>query len=718
MSEYQRRYDELRDPEFWRKLNPDLNVSLKERPIEKVKLAFSDEVLESVRESLRSEGYFQLNEVLDSALMDRLARGVENIYRADLPTAFAIVYDQYWEIFHQLRGLFQALLGEDFKQVPNFWCWFIERSSSSKGWGHHRDRPAVRSVDESGMPSSLTIWIPMTDADESNGCIYVLPSKFDPHFRGDLDNRSIDEYQNIRALPAKRGSVLSWSENLIHWGSRSSERAVNPRVSISFTFQRGDVNAYESPLIDCSNYPSLDHRLGLIGQNICSYADRSNASPAVLVAARRLSSLMPTIIIQNGRNLEILETDKRLSETRLWAMQEDYFASKKMLSWKSGEVPFYTTSRMSFVEGCVELFLSLLIDCQADLDFDAPFYILELGGGLGCFAQRFLSVLVERIAEFEFLERLKFVYVLSDFTQEMVEQHVDNPCLQEFFESGLLEIAAFKPETDRALKLLKSNTTIESATIKNPLFVVANYLFDTIRHDAFRVIPGSIQEARYTLFREGNPVIFENPAKIKEIKLSERFFDLGEPRYGEPAIDSILEFYRDNLDEASVIFPIGALRSIKNLIELSNNKLALLSNDKGFTSIHSRQILGLWAQEFACHGSFSFDVNFDAIARYFQNVGGLALTEAGDHNSLSTLFGTTIKNKLPLTEHFFKHNLQLGDAFNSSYNLEGFIGDFNIAQYPGSGLRVFMSIVQTYRYDPRMLLVAYEKTCEAIEGRG
>ena len=46
------------------------------------------------------------------------------------------------------------------------------------GWGVHRDK-GPRSLFKNGKPKSLTIWIPLTDANTENSCMYVLPANRD-----------------------------------------------------------------------------------------------------------------------------------------------------------------------------------------------------------------------------------------------------------------------------------------------------------------------------------------------------------------------------------------------------------------------------------------------------------------------------------------------------------------------------------------------------------
>jgi hypothetical protein len=709
--------DQASDPEYWKQLNPKLNISQRSNNVALENLQLEQGLILQAKERLRTEGYFSLDDLFDKVLMDELAAGVKKVWETGWPTPFVVVYDEYWKLFRALAPLFNAILGSGYKQVPNFWCWYIDNKDSSKGWGLHRDRPSVNTVREDGQVSSLTVWIPLTDATVLNGCIYLLPAHLDPNFPHRLESFDLPDLASLRALPASRGSVLAWSEAILHMGSRSSDRASNPRVSISYTFQRGDLGPYESPLFDPMMLPSFEERLGLISQNVVKYNNQGKFSRDILAVSSKLSVLIPPILVEDGFRHDILESDKPLSKTLLWRLQQEYFTRENLAAWQT--VPFYVTSRMPFAERYAEMFLAYLLDHQDVLKPEHELYIIELGGGTGCFAYRFLNELIEKIEGFEALKRLKFRYVLTDFTPAIVDKWLDNKKLRQHRQAGILDFAVFRPEEDNKLQLLNSGKELTGKDLKNPLTVIANYVFDSIPHDAFRVDGGEIAEARFTLFRSGRERSLDVPVSIDQLTMTERYFNIEKKHYGDPTLDAILDYYRTNLEEASVIFPIGAMRVIANLINLSNRELVLFASDKGFKGLESRQIQGLWPQRFSVHGSFSFDVNFDAIGRYFEHHGGRSLTEAGAHSELCTSINILSRNKksdLDHLRHYFRSNLVKTHLVNSLFDIEELICK---ALYPEqlerSWLTIFVSIVRAYNFEPVVFTIAFHRMSDRLE---
>ena len=538
--------------------------------------------------------------------------------------------------------------------------------------------------------------------------MYVVPSNRDPNYPpGDLDKRDIHELQNVKALPANAGDVLAWTEALLHWGSRSSNKAENARISISFAYQRADKNPYEMPLFEPSRYQRFDERLGLIGQNVCNYQNQGKTTPEILFACRRISGLIPPIIIQDSDKREILEVDARLSESKLWNLQRQYFESERRQAWRGEK--FYATNRMIFVETYVEMVTAALLDCSLLLDYDSPQYIFELGGGSGCFAYRFLNDLADNIEDFEFMKKMNFKYVLTDFSKSIVEEWRADKNLTALVEKGLLDFAVFDPQNDKTIELLISKQKIAASDIKNPLIVIANHVFDNIEQDAFRIINGILQESKITLYRDEKDGSLNNDATIREVKIAERFADATFPYYQEPVYDSLLEEYSQNLEEATFTIPTGAFSCIENLSEFSNEKLILLTADKGYVRINGPEVVGIRPLEFDRDGSLYFNLNFDAIQKYFRSGGGISLAERSDYCGLRVAFNSNIQSHFQGIKHLFNHQLEKKGFLDSQYQVADRIHKGLSIDIPEhSRVQLFLSVVRAYNYDPVIFTNAHQ----------
>ncbi len=261
------------DIDFWRELNPDFAVTDSEINPSHAPCELSASALESSIKEIREQGYFSLDRVLDQGEIDRMAGLVKRLVEMDWPAPFAAVYDDFWKIIQRCSRIAENILGPGYKVMPNFWVFHVPAHRSGSGWVPHRDRHWNETLKADRTPLTLRLWIPLTDATTSNGCIFVLPGNLDPDYPNNLSSDKVQNIQNARCLPAAAGSVLGWNEAILHWDSNSSEDNASPRISLAFTLQ-ADVVAFESPLMEPLVLPSFSQRLGLIGQMIKRFESR------------------------------------------------------------------------------------------------------------------------------------------------------------------------------------------------------------------------------------------------------------------------------------------------------------------------------------------------------------------------------------------------------------------------------------------------------------
>ena len=282
--------NQLLNNKFWEKINPGLHIDDKDFLNKHKPLHFSKEALDCINKDLLEEGYFQLKpidwELPFSAMLDALTKFVDMGW----PPVLAYVYDEFFLVPFKLSKVLSNILGQDFKQLPDFWAWYIDPLLSQSGWSPHRDK-GMDSLMSNGSPMSLTLWIPFTDVIPLNGCIYIVPKNLDPYFANPTGGNYQFEYQNIRALPASAGSILGWNQAVLHWGSRSSKKAQVPRVSIGLEFQRGDIEPFNKPLFSVDPPVELKTRLILIGKQILQYKHLYKLSDDVAALAEEMKNL-------------------------------------------------------------------------------------------------------------------------------------------------------------------------------------------------------------------------------------------------------------------------------------------------------------------------------------------------------------------------------------------------------------------------------------------
>lgn len=346
----------------------------------------------------------------------------------------------------------------------------------------------------------------------------------------------------------------------------------------------------------------------------------------------------------------VIEQHKRFSQSALWRLQREYFDKEGINAWVN-QVPFYITSN-PFIANCyAQLVISFIRDWIKKHP-DAKqhtFYMMELGTGSGRFSYYVIKTLDEIMKALE-MEDVSICYVMSDFTKHNIKYWETHPTLKPYVERGLIDFAMYDMESDRPITVIRKNVRLSPETLVNPLILFANYIFDTVSHDSFAVHEGKLYELLLSLSTEEQNMKDNSPVDMEKISIDYHVKEIRSGYYGDPNLDPILEEYKKSLKETSFLFPIGSFHAIKHLRKLSNDKLLIISTDKGYSTPEQLDHLGHPSISF--HGSFSMMVNFHAIAEYFKNIGGDAFLQTSRKGIKTSVFASGFKlNELPETKH-------------------------------------------------------------------
>jgi len=112
-----------------------------------------------------------------------------------------------------------------------------------------------------------------------------------------------------------------------------------------------------------------------------------------------------------------------------------------------------------------------------------------------------------------------------------------------------------------------------------------------------------------------------SPINMEEVSVDHNKNEIEKAYYKDACLDAILEEYKTHLTDTNFLFPIGSMRAIKHLGTLSNNKLLIISTDKGYNTLESLDHLHYPSISF--HGSFSLMVNFHALSLFFKKRGAM-----------------------------------------------------------------------------------------------
>ena len=275
--------EQFSSPDYWSGLAPGLHIG--DQNVVARSFFATPEMVADFKGRLREEGYFQSRNDwwLDLPLM---VRTVRNFAAADISPVFCFLFDEFWAPFHALEPLYRAFLG-DYAMQPDFWVWNVDPAKGESGWLPHRDKGSVTLFPD-GSPKSLTTWIALSPATPLNSCMYIVPANFDPDYATPREFDLQFSPPAARALPAEPGDFFMWNQAVLHWGSRSSARAAESRVSMAFEFQRADVAPFNMPLIEPGRHLSFSHRLWLISKQLLQYQHMYRLDPELEAFASAL----------------------------------------------------------------------------------------------------------------------------------------------------------------------------------------------------------------------------------------------------------------------------------------------------------------------------------------------------------------------------------------------------------------------------------------------
>lgn len=328
-----------------------------------------------------------------------------------------------------------------------------------------------------------------------------------------------------------------------------------------------------------------------------------------------------------------IQDHTRFSASHLWRLMSEYYASNGVSAWTSYSVPFFITCN-NYIGHKYALMIQEYMKNR-----DGPVWVVELGAGSGKLGFHILRALDD-------LNALTNVnYVMTDFAEKNIEFWMKHTAFSTFIERGVLDFAKFDIYNDSEFKTTKG--TIPSDA--NVIFV-ANYIFDTLSADAFKIEGGKLKEARVSLCSRQDETNALDPAILQRMVVDWSFEDIDPETYydkqKEPALHSVLNWYYDHFKdspiEANVIIPTTILNFLNRMVF---KDIFVIAGDKSHTDAESCQFVG--APHIAVHHSFSIMVNMHAIGIYASMRNGVAFhnpqADAGIKVSLFSLTSNELK---------------------------------------------------------------------------
>ena len=405
----------------------------------------------------------------------------------------------------------------------------------------------------------------------------------------------------------------------------------------------------------------------------------------------------------------ILDQLKRHSESSLWTYERDFYDKKGVEAW-AGTVPFYITTNPFIANVYADLVLSFVRDWikKHPDSIHHPFYVLELGAGHGRFGFYVLKRLKE-LRERLGLHDVHIQYLMSDLSINNIRFWEQHPALSPYFDEGMLDVIEYDLENDTPLYLCHQQKLLSAEKLTNPIVVFANYIFDSISQDMFYVEDNQMHEVLVTLSVDDSEIRKGIPNNLQDIDIQYQSKEIGDEYYLEPGFNHVLQEYKSSLKKSSFMFPVSALRAINYLLEQSHHQLLMISTDKGYTSIDEQDFLSHQNPSF--HGSFSMNVNFDAIGRYFKYFAGDYIYQEKHPGIKTVIYGMGFQ---------FKDMKELGLAIYQHVQCFGPENYFDLYMLCAKNFETFplealASIMALSSWDPHLFHIVKKRLFDLID---
>jgi tetratricopeptide (TPR) repeat protein len=316
----------------------------------------------------------------------------------------------------------------------------------------------------------------------------------------------------------------------------------------------------------------------------------------------------------------------RLSRSDLWQRQKDFYCREGVTAWQ-GKIPFYATSNAFIANAYAHVILAYMQDVLARSPALAgkPFRIVEVGAGPGIFAYHLvqrLTALLEMVND----PALDFLYVLTDVAERNLDFWCHHPAWEAAIASGRVDFAPLDLLGEAELTLEISGRRLSAAGdddfVGAPMIAIANYVFDSIPNDLFRMADGELQEGqvpRSPVFESNFPANYA--VTLEDINSPVRYQPITLPYYNEPARDALVQRYADELTDGHFCIPVAALDVIDRLTAIAGGEMLLLASDKAYSNHYP--MYTVYEPELAFHNeAYSIMVNFHALGEYCRQRGG------------------------------------------------------------------------------------------------
>lgn len=310
----------------------------------------------------------------------------------------------------------------------------------------------------------------------------------------------------------------------------------------------------------------------------------------------------------------VLQKAVPVVESKLWSLAQSFYSGCEAAAWAEGALPQGAAANACLADAYAGIVAAWLRDLGPQPAERQPL-VLEIGAGRGSFAWLFMQRFLKRHWLPEDGEPA-FTYLMADADEDLTQGWQREPRFGRLRQRGLLDfghLAADAPTTIRC-----ADATLTFASLRQrPVVVIANYLFETMPHDLYRVRKGQLERVLLALASDDAATLSGAPGSFETITPTYTGQAIAKAETGHPLLDTIVDAYAAMGRDMAIPVPRQGFDFLQPLVD-REQPLLLLARDLAYT--HPDRFPN--KPPFVFGGSFSQYTNFHAIGELFRHHNG------------------------------------------------------------------------------------------------
>ncbi|MEH6527756.1 MAG: hypothetical protein V7723_16935 [Sneathiella sp.] len=186
--------------------------------------------------------------------------------------------------------------------------------------------------------------------------------------------------------------------------------------------------------------------------------------------------------------------------------------------------------------------------------------------------------------------------------------------------------------------------------------VIANYVFDGLPHDLFEIRNGQLRTRHIRC--KLDPVADDISDIAKTATIDYQDTDCAKNYYRHTGWNALLDKYRTEEKNLNFAVPVGGLTAIEKMSSLTTGPMFMIASDFGDSDMSA--IRSLPKRHVATNGCYSVRVNFHAVSKYLEQIGGNFYAPEHSKSSLETVGLVTNlgKSKYKSLTHAFQSHIR------------------------------------------------------------